>query len=86
MVKYTHTVTLEAGPEKGLKFKCAIVGEYVYCSEFIKQDGSIYADQDAYRHSSDIENLTPELWYDDPKRWSVKKLNQFKGNRCQAEK
>ncbi len=81
MVKYTHIVTLELGRDKGLRFKCAIVGEYVYCSESTKQDGSAYVDQFVYRHRSDIENLTPELWYDDPKRWSVKKLNQFKGNK-----
>ena len=81
MVKYTHIVTLEAGPQKGVKFKVAIVGELVHCGEFIRPDGSVYSEPDTYSHSSDIEDLTPELWYDDPMRWTVKKLNQFKGNK-----
>ena len=81
MVKYTHIVTLEAGPVKGVKFKVAIIDDLVHCGEFIKPDGSVYSEPDTYRHDSGIENLTPELWYDDHKRWSVKKLNQFKGNK-----
>lgn len=81
MAKYTHIVTLEAGPAKGVKFKVAIIGELVHCGEFISQDGSVYSEPDAYRHDSGIEDLTPELWYDDPIRWSVKKINQFKGNK-----
>ena len=81
MVKYTHIVTLEAGPQKGIRFKCAIVGELVHCSEFIRPDGSVYSEPDTYQHNSDIEDLTPELWYDNPMRWTVKKLNQFKGNK-----
>lgn len=80
-VKYTHIVTLEAGPVKGVKFKCAIIDDLVHCGWFIMPDGSVYAEPEEYGHGSDIENLTPELWYDDPKRWSVKKLNQFKGNK-----
>lgn len=81
MVKYTHIVTLEAGPVKGVKFKVAIVGELVHCGESIRSDGSVYGEPDTYRHYSGIEDLTPELWYDDPMRWSVKKINQFKGNK-----
>lgn len=81
MVKYTHIVTLLQGHTNGVKFKCAIVGELVHCGEFIRPDGSVYNGPDTYKHNSDIENLTPELWYDNPKRWSVKKLNQFKGNK-----
>lgn len=81
MVKYTHIVTLEVGSQKGVKFKVAIIGETVHCGEFIRPDGSVYNEPETYQHNSDIENLTPELWYDDPTRWSVKKLNQFKGNK-----
>ena len=81
MVKYTHTVTLESRAQKGVKFKVAIIGETVYCGEFIRPDGSVYSEPDTYHHYSGIEGLTPELWYDDPIRWSVKKLNQFKGNK-----
>lgn len=81
MVKYTHTVTLESGPQKGFKFKVAIVGDLVHCGEFIRPDGSVYIGPDAYHHGSGIEDLTPELWYDDQMRWTVKKLNQFKGNK-----
>ena len=81
MVKYTHIVTLEAGSQKGVKFKVAIVGETVYCGEFIRPDGSVYNEPETYQHNSDIEDLTPELWYDNPARWTVKKLNQFKGNK-----
>ena len=81
MVKYTHIVTLLQGHVDGIKFKCAIVGGRVYCSEFIRPDGTTYNEPEVYEHNSDIEDLTPELWYDDPIRWSVKKLNQFKGNK-----
>ena len=81
MVKYTHIVTLEAGPQKGVKFKVAIMDDLVHCGEFIMPDGSVYSEPDTYHHDSGIEDLTPELWYDDPIRWSVKKLNQFKGNK-----
>ena len=81
MVKYTHIVTLEAGPKVGVKFKVAIIGELVHCGEFIRPDGSVYSEPEIYEHNSDIEDLTPELWYDNPMRWSVKKLNQFKGNK-----
>ena len=81
MVKYTHIVTLMNKGLEGIKFKVAIVGELVHCSEFIRPDGTTYNETEVYEHNSDIENLTPELWYDDPIRWSVKKLNQFKGNK-----
>ena len=81
MVKYTHIVTLEAGPVKGVKFKVAIIDDLVHCGEFISPDGSVYHGPGAYHHDSGIEDLTPELWYNDTKRWSVKKLNQFKGNK-----
>lgn len=81
MVKYTHIVTLEAGPQKGVKFKVAIIGGLVHCGESIRPDGSLYSEIDTYPHNSDIEDLTPELWYDDPMRWTVNKLNQFKGNK-----
>lgn len=81
MVKYTHIVTLLQDHVYGIKFKCAIVGGRVYCGEFIRPDGSVYSEPDTYHHDSGIEGLTPELWYDDPMRWTVKKLNQFKGNK-----
>ena len=81
MVKYTHIVTLEDGPQGRSKFKVAIVGELVHCGEFIRPDGSVCSVPDTYHHRSGIEGLTPELWYDDTKRWSVKKLTQFKGNK-----
>lgn len=81
MVKYTHMVTLECGPDKGVKFKVAIVGEEVHLGEFVRPDGTVCCEPETYNHESGIENLTPELWYDDTKRWSVKKLNQFKGNK-----
>lgn len=81
MVKYTHLVTLECGPNKGVKFKVAIVGELVHCGEFVMPDGSVCGGPETYYHNSDIENPTPELWYKDHERWSVKKLNQFKGNK-----
>lgn len=81
MVKYTHIVTLLQGHVYGTKFKCAIVGGRVYCGEFIRPDGTTYNEPEVYEHNSDIENLTPELWYDDTGRWSVKKLIQFKGNK-----
>ena len=81
MVKYTHIVTLLQDHVYDIKFKCAIVGGRVYCSEFIRPDGTTYNEPEVYEHNSDIEDLTPELWYDDPIRWSVKKLNQFKGNK-----
>ena len=81
MVKYTHIVTLEAGPQVGVKFKVAIVGEQVYCGEFIRPDGTTYSEPEVYEHDSGVENITPELWYDDTERWSVKKLIQFKGNK-----
>ena len=81
MVKYTHIVTLEDGPQKGVKFKVAIIGELVHCGEFISPDGSVYGEPDTYHHDSGIEDLTPELWYDDQMWWTVKKLNQFKGNK-----
>ena len=81
MVKYTHIVTpLRCGVE-GLKFKCAIVGEHVHCGEFMRPDGTTCSEPGAYEHNSDIEDLTPELWYDDAERWLVKKLVQFKGNK-----
>lgn len=66
---------------EGLKFKCSIVGEHVHCGEFIRPDGTMCIEPGAYEHNSGIENLTPELWYDDPMRWTVKKINQFKGNK-----
>ena len=82
MVKYTHIVTREAGPIKGVKFKVAIIDDLVHCGEFIMPDGSVFCvAPEAYHHDSGIEDLTPELWYDDPMRWTVKKLNQFKGNK-----
>ena len=81
MVKYTHIVTLLRCGVEDLKFKCAIVGEHVHCGEFIRPDGTMCIEPEAYEHNSDIEDLTPELWYDDPMRWTVKKLNQFKGNK-----
>ena len=81
MVKYTHMVTLEAGPQKGFKYKVVIVGDLIHCVEFIRPDGSVCSEPTTYHHYSGIEDLTPELWYDDPIRWSVKKLNQFKGNK-----
>lgn len=81
MVKYTHIVTLLSGGVDGIKFKVAILGERVHCGEFIYPDGTTYGGPDVYRHDSGIENLTPELWYDDAERWSVKKLVQFKGNK-----
>ena len=81
MVKYTHIVTLMNKSLEGIKFKVAIVGELVHCGEFIRPDGTTYNEAEVYEHNSDIENLTPELWYDDTERWSVKKLNQFKGNK-----
>ena len=81
MVKYTHIVTLEVGPQKGVKFKVAIIGELVHCGELIRPDGSVCSEPDTYLHDSGIEDLTPELWYNDPMRWTVKKLNQFKGNK-----
>lgn len=81
MVKYTHIVTLLNGGVGGIKFKVAIVGEHVHCGEFIRPDGTIYSEPETYEHDSGIKNLTPELWYDDTERWSVKKLVQFKGNK-----
>lgn len=81
MVKYTHIVTLMDKALEGVKFKVAIIGELVHCGEFIRPDGSVHSEPDTYRHDSGIEDLTPELWYDDPMRWTVKKLNQFKGNK-----
>ena len=81
MVKYTHIVTLMNKGLEGIKFKVAIVGELVHCGEFIRPDGTTYNETEVYEHYSDIENLTPELWYNDPMRWTVKKLNQFKGNK-----
>ena len=81
MVKYTHIVTLLQDPVYGIKFKCAIDGRMEYSGEFIRPDGTTYNEPEVYEHNSDIEDLTPELWYDDPIRWSVKKLNQFKGNK-----
>ena len=81
MVKYTHIVTLMNKGLEGIKFKVAIVGEQVYCGEFTRPDGTMYNEPEIYEHNSDIEDLTPELWYDDTGRWSVKKLNQFKGNK-----
>lgn len=81
MVKYTHVVTLMHKGLEGVKFKCAIVGEHVHCGEFTRPDGTLYGGPDVYKHRSGVENLTPELWYDDAERWSVKKLVQFKGNK-----
>ena len=81
MVKYTHIVTLLPRDVAGIKFKCAIVGEQVYCGEFTHPDGTTYSEPEVYEHDSGVENLTPELWYDDTERWSVKKLIQFKGNK-----
>ena len=81
MVKYTHIVTLMNKGLEGIKFKVAIVGEQVHCGEFIRPDGTTYSEPEAYEHNSDIEDLTPELWYDDTERWLVKKLVQFKGNK-----
>jgi len=81
VVKYTHIVTLMNKGLEGIKFKVAIVGELVHCGEFIRPDGTTYNEPEVYEHNSDIEDLTPELWYDDTKRWSVKKLIQFKGNK-----
>ena len=81
MVKYTHIVTHMNKGLEGIKFKVAIVGEQVHRGEFIWPDGTTYSEPEAYEHNSDIEDLTPELWYDDAERWSVKKLVQFKGNK-----
>lgn len=81
MIKYTHIVTILQGGVEGIKFKVAIVGEQVHCGEFIRPDGTTYSEPETYNHESGIENLTPEVWYADPERWSVKKLNQFKGNK-----
>ena len=81
MVKYTHIVTILQDGVEGIKFKVAIVGEQVHCGEFIRPDGTTYSEPEASNHDSGIENLTPELWYDDTERWSVKKINQFKGNK-----
>lgn len=81
MVKYTHTVTLLQDGVEGVKFKVAIVGEHVHRGEFIRPDGTTYSEPETYEHDSGIENLTPELWYDDKERWSVKKIVQFKGNK-----
>ena len=81
MVKYTHIVTLLPAVVEGIKFKVAIVGEQVHCGEFIRPDGTTYSEPEVYEHNSDIENLTPELWYDNAERWLVKKLVQFKGNK-----
>ncbi len=81
MVKYTHKVTLMAEGVRGTWFTVAICGKEVFCSGFTRPDGSHYADPDTYEHNTGIENLTPELWYDDAERWSVKKLVQFKGNK-----
>jgi hypothetical protein len=81
VVKYTHTVTLLRDGVEGVKFKVAIVGEHVHCGEFIRPDGTTYSEPETYEHDSGIENLTPELWYDNKERWSVKKIVQFKGNK-----
>lgn len=81
VVKYTHIVTLMNKGLEGTKFKVAIVGGLVHCGEFIRPDGTTYNEPGAYEHNSDIEDLTPELWYDNTERWSVKKLIQFKGNK-----
>ena len=81
MVKYTHIVTLMNKGLEGIKFKVAIVGEQVHCGEFIRPDGTAYGEPEAYEHNSDIEDLAPELWFDDAERWLVKKLVQFKGNK-----
>ena len=81
MVKYTHIVTLMHKGLEGSKFKVAIVGEQVHCGEFTRPDGTAYGEPEVYEHNSDIEKLTPELWYDDAERWLVKKLVQFKGNK-----
>ena len=81
MVKYTHIVTLLRDGVEGLKFKVAIVGGHVHCGKFIRPDGTTCSEPETYEHDSGIENLTPELWYDDTERWSVKKLVQFEGNK-----
>lgn len=78
MVKYTHKITVEY---TGDSFLCAIVGNKVYVSPFTKSDGSVWGDYDEYNADSEHEHLTPELWFDNPLRWSVKRLNQFKGNK-----
>lgn len=81
MVKYTHMVTILQGGVRGLKFKCTIIGGRVHCGEFTRPDGTVCGGTEVYEHNSDIENLTPELWFGDPQWWSVEKLNQFKGNK-----
>lgn len=78
MVKYTHKITVIFN---GDTFLCAIVGNRVYVSPFTRPYGSEWGDYDVYDADSEYEHLTPELWFDNTKRWSVKKLNKFKGNK-----
>lgn len=81
-VKYTHKVTLLSEAVRGIWFKSAIYGDEVFCSCFYRPDGSQYAEPEVYEHQHKLgDKLTPELWYDDPDRWLVEKLVQFKGNK-----
>lgn len=80
-VKFTHKVTLNRGHRAGDSFLCAIVGRRVFVSPFTTENGDTYGGYDEYDADHELDELTPELWYDDPMRWTVKKLNQFKGNK-----
>lgn len=80
-MKYTHKVIILSGDNQRSWFKSAIIGEMVFYSEFTRPDGSKYEVSGSYRHHSGLDNLTPELWYDNPERWKVEKLNKFKGNK-----
>lgn len=80
-VKFTHKVTMAGGPDAGTTFLCSVAGNRVYVSPFTRPDGSEWGDYDEYDADSEYEYLTPELWFDNPLRWSVKRLNQFKGNK-----
>ena len=80
-VKFTHKITLMSPPREGSTFMCAIIGHRVYVGPFTDVDGEEWGEYEEYDADSEHERLTPELWYDDPMRWTVKKLNQFKGNK-----
>lgn len=80
-IKFTHKITLMRPPRAGSTFLCAIVGTRVYISPFTDVNGEEWGVYEEYDADSEHEHLTPELWYDDTERWSVKKLVQFKGNK-----
>lgn len=80
-VKFTHKVTVLTGPRNGSTFLCAILGNRVYVSPATTPDGEEWGDYDEYDAETEFNQLTPERWFGNPARWSVKKLVQFKGNK-----